>query len=128
MRTTLTLDDDLAEKLHEVARRKGESFKAVVNSTLRRGLQGEKRLSRFPKFKVTPKASGFRSGVDVLHLNQLNDDLEMEDSSRTARSRGMILPAIRGNFEGKRKGDRRVAGPRSDLGRYDSGCPHATAW
>ncbi len=88
MRTTLTLDDDLAEKLHEVARRKGESFKAVVNSTLRRGLQGEKKLSTLPKFKVTPKACGFRNGVDVLHLNQLNDDLEMEDFQRKLAGAG----------------------------------------
>jgi hypothetical protein len=79
MRTTLTIDDDLAGQLHEVARRKGESFKEVVNSTLRRGLQSEKKPSRLARFKVTLKACGFRSGVDVLHLNQLNDDLEIKD-------------------------------------------------
>jgi len=82
MRTTLTLDDDLAGQLHEVARRKGESFKEVVNSTLRRGLKAETKPSRLPRFKVTPKPCGFRSGVDVFHLNQLNDDLELEDSQR----------------------------------------------
>lgn len=82
MRTTLTLDDDLARQLHEISRRKGESFKEVVNSTLRRGLQGEKAAARLPKFKVTPKACGFRSGVDVLRLNQLNDELEMEELQR----------------------------------------------
>ncbi len=89
MRTTLTLDDDLAGQLHEVARKKGETFKEVVNSTLRRGLEGEKGRSRLPKFKVIPKACGFRNGVDVLHLNQLNDDLELEDFQRklTARER-----------------------------------------
>jgi hypothetical protein len=88
MRTTLTLDDDLAKKLHEVARRKGESFKEVVNSTLRRGLLGEKKLSRLPKFKVLPRACGFSSGVNVLHLNQLNDDLEMEDFQRKLAGAG----------------------------------------
>jgi len=82
MRTTLTLDDDVARQLHEIARRKGESFKEVVNSTLRRGLHGEKAVARPPRFKVTPKACGFRTGVDVLHLNQLNDELEMEDFQR----------------------------------------------
>lgn len=39
MRTTLTLDDDLATQLHEIARRREESFQKVVNATLRRGLQ-----------------------------------------------------------------------------------------
>ena len=82
MRTTLTLDDDLAKHLHDIARRKGESFKEVVNSTLRRGLHGEERGSRLSKFRVTPKACGFRRGVDVLHLNRLNDELEMEDFQR----------------------------------------------
>jgi hypothetical protein len=83
MRTTLTLDDDLARQLHEISRRKGESFKEVVNSTLRRGLHdGKKAVARLPRFKVIPKACGFREGVDVLHLNQLNDELEMEDFQR----------------------------------------------
>ncbi len=82
MRTTLTLDDDLARQLQDISRRKGESFKQVVNAALRRGLQGEKTVARLPKFKVTPKACGFRSGVDVLRLNQLNDELEMEELRR----------------------------------------------
>jgi Arc/MetJ family transcription regulator len=38
MRTTLTLDDDLAEALNRAARLTGRSFKAVVHETLRRGL------------------------------------------------------------------------------------------
>ena len=75
----MTLDDDLARQLHEISRRRGESFKEVVNSTLRRGLLGEKAVGPLPRFEVTPKACGFRSGVDVLHLNQLNDRLEMEE-------------------------------------------------
>ena len=82
MRTTLTLDDDLARELRDLARRKGESFKEVVNSTLRKGLDGEKAVAGLPRFKVIPKACGFRSGVDVLRLNQLNDELEMEDFVR----------------------------------------------
>lgn len=77
MQTTLTLDDDLARQLREKARRSGESFKEVVNATLRMGLgSGEKPSPRLPRFEVKPKACGFRSGVDVLRLNQLNDELE----------------------------------------------------
>ncbi|MCY4421970.1 MAG: hypothetical protein OXC06_02750 [Acidimicrobiaceae bacterium] len=38
MRTTLTLDDDLAAALKEQAQRVGQPFKQVVNDTLRRGL------------------------------------------------------------------------------------------
>ena len=83
MRTTLTLDEDVAKQLQERARRSGESFKEVVNTTLRKGLRsGEKPASRLPRFEVTPRACGFRAGVDVLRLNQLNDELETEDFQR----------------------------------------------
>jgi plasmid stability protein len=82
MRTTLTLDDDLAKQLQERARRSGESFKEVVNETLRRGLYGDKPSSRLAKFEVKAKACGFRSGVDVLRLNQINDELEIENFQR----------------------------------------------
>jgi len=39
-------------------------------------------VARLPRFKITPKACGFQSGVDVLRLNQLNDELEMEELQR----------------------------------------------
>ena len=39
MRTTLTLDDDVAAHLRRVQRREKISFKDVVNDALRRGLQ-----------------------------------------------------------------------------------------
>ena len=49
MRTTLTLDDDLAERLADLARESRKPFKAVVNETLRRGL-GES-APRLPPFR-----------------------------------------------------------------------------
>jgi hypothetical protein len=88
MRTTLTLDDDLATQLHDIARRKGETFKEVVNSTLRRGLHSKEKGSQPAKFKVTPKAYGFRPSVDVRHLNRLNDELEIEDFQRKRTGTG----------------------------------------
>ena len=83
MRTTLTLDDDLAMQLREAARQSGESFKDVVNSAIRLGLrQGDKPAPRLPRFEVVPKACGFRAGVDPRKLHQLLDELEMEDFNR----------------------------------------------
>jgi hypothetical protein len=59
------------------------SSKEVVNETLRRGLRrGEKPRARLPRFEVKARACGFRSGVDVLRLNQLSDELEFEDFQR----------------------------------------------
>ena len=79
MRTTLTLDDDVAHHLVERQRLTGESFKQVVNQTLRDGLQaGQQPAAGQPPFRVTPRAAGFRAGVDVRRLNQLNDELEAD--------------------------------------------------
>jgi plasmid stability protein len=79
MRTTLTLDDDVAAQLRERSRATGSSFKDVVNETIRAGLQAESRpMSAQPAFRITPRAGAFRAGVDVLHLNRLSDELETE--------------------------------------------------
>jgi hypothetical protein len=52
VRTTLTLDDDIAAKLESEARRSGLSFKETVNTILRIGLASRRgRLPRQP-FKV----------------------------------------------------------------------------
>jgi hypothetical protein len=48
MRTTLTLDDDVAAKLREESRRTGRSFKEVVNSRLRLALTQRQRTARSP--------------------------------------------------------------------------------
>lgn len=79
MRTTLTLDDDLATALKERARRADQPFKQVVNDTLRRGLSPALAEAAEPRYAVTPHGSGFRPGVDPLRLNQLNDSLEAAD-------------------------------------------------
>jgi len=53
MRTTLTLDDDVAKMLDKEVRRTGDSFKQVVNETLRLGLAAAKQPPRKP-FVVKP--------------------------------------------------------------------------
>jgi len=86
MRTTLTLDEDVATELRKEARRSGRPFKEVVNDTLRRGLSAGPAPGRRPRrFRVRPKACGFRAGVDVLKLNQLVDELEIE------RAAGLVI-------------------------------------
>ena len=80
MRTTLTLDDDVAHQLSERARLTGATFKQLVNDALRAGLQaGQQPHEALPPFQVTPRPGGFRTGVDMLRLNQLNDELETEE-------------------------------------------------
>ena len=52
MRTTLTLDDDIAAKLEAEARRTGLSFKETVNTMLRIGLAAKRGKLPRPPFKV----------------------------------------------------------------------------
>jgi hypothetical protein len=79
MRTTVTLDDDLAEALNRAARLTGRSFKAVVNDTLRRGLaQSGSGTAGLEPFVVEPQSCGWMPGIDPLRLNQLVDGLEIE--------------------------------------------------
>ncbi len=79
MRTTLTLDEDLAQRLKELARETGQSFKEVTNDVVRRGLStGREPDESAEPFRVAPKACGFKPGIDPLKLNQIYDDLEIE--------------------------------------------------
>ena len=79
MRTTLTIDDDLAGILQEKARQPGHSFKAVDNDLLRAGIaaSGESLPLRKP-VKVIAKPLGLRAGYDSGKFNQLVDELEVE--------------------------------------------------
>ena len=77
MRTTLTLDDDLAGLLKQRARELGIPFKEAVNRTIRQGL-GEATSRTRPAPKTIPHSFGFSPGVDLDKLGQLADDLEAE--------------------------------------------------
>ncbi len=85
MRTTLTLDDDLAESLREQARFHDLPFKQVVNDTLRRGLSSATGDAAPPRYRVVPNSSGLVPGVDPLKLNQVYDQLEAEAFSGAHR-------------------------------------------
>ena len=85
MRTTLTLDDDVADFLKAQSRLHDKPFKQVVNEVLRRGMAPASRESRPPRFRVVPNRSRLVPGVDPLRLNQLNDQLEVEDFAAESR-------------------------------------------
>lgn len=78
MRTTLTLDNDIADSLKEQARLQNRPFKQVVNDALRRGLSPAARED-LPVFRVKPLPGGFLPGIDPLKLNQLYDELLVQD-------------------------------------------------
>lgn len=82
MRTTLTLDRDVAEALAKEIRRSGRGLKAIVNDALRRGLQLAGKAPRQRRFKVRPHAFDFRPGIDLDRMNQLVDELEAQETAR----------------------------------------------
>ncbi len=76
MRTTLTIDDQLAASLREAARQSGQSFKEVVNQALRRGLHQVERPTSRP-YRLEPAAMGPpRPGIDLDKALALADALE----------------------------------------------------
>jgi hypothetical protein len=80
MRTTLTLDPDVAAKLKDEARRHGISFKEAVNSNLRRGLAaGEPPASAY---RVPSRAMRAKRGLDLDQARHLADRLEDEEVLR----------------------------------------------
>lgn len=79
MRTTVTLDPDVAEKLKAYAHRGHLSFKQALNELIRRGLQSQQQATKRARFQVEPHHGGFRPGIDPARLNQLLDELEVED-------------------------------------------------
>jgi hypothetical protein len=86
MRTTLTLDRDVAARLQSEVRRTGRPLKIVVNEALKRGLGLAGKQIRPPRFEVQPHAFGVQPGVDLDRLNQLVDELDVAEAARKLRS------------------------------------------
>jgi hypothetical protein len=88
MRTTVTLDPDVAASLKDLAHERRLSFKAAINTVLRQGLAApESGTRRARKFVVEPHEGEFRPGLDLRRLNQLADQLDTEAFVEKARGR-----------------------------------------
>ena len=79
MRTTLTLDDDVAAKLDADARRSGRSFKETVNHYLRLGLNTKKAAKVKQPFKVRARSLGLRPGLNYDDIWGLIEQVEGPD-------------------------------------------------
>lgn len=75
MRTTVTLDPDIAAKLKEEMRRKDISFKEALNSSVRRGL-GRNEAEPQPYKLPPPQPMKARPGVNLDKALQLAGELE----------------------------------------------------
>jgi hypothetical protein len=76
MRTTLTIDDDVAARLKRIRQDEPDKpFKVVVNEVLRRGLNGEGPKPK-KRFRVEPFDVGLREGLSYDNIEELLDIVE----------------------------------------------------
>ena len=75
MRTTLSIDDDVATLLNAEMRRSGSSLKKAVNHYLRQGLMASKQPAK-RKFIVTPRPMRLPPGLCYDNIAELIQHLE----------------------------------------------------
>jgi hypothetical protein len=77
MRTTLTLDEDVAAKLKAESHRAHRPFREIVNDTLRRGLESRRAGAQRRAFKVTARDLGdLKPGVSLDNVAELIEHIE----------------------------------------------------
>ena len=81
MRTTLTLDADVAQKLKKQMAARKLTLKEAVNQAIRAGLDTPRTKAK-TRFRVEPHSCGLKAGVDPDKLNQLVDEMETEILAR----------------------------------------------
>jgi hypothetical protein len=83
MRTTLTLDDDVAAMLRHLQKEQGTSFKQLVNDALRRGAESmSEKKPREGKQYTFPVRSLGPPLVDVTDISEVLAMLDHEDDKR----------------------------------------------
>jgi len=77
MRTTLTLDEDVAAELKAEMRKSGKSFRDIVNDTLRHGLVEKRAATRRRPFKAEARDLGnLRPGLSLDNVGELLEQVE----------------------------------------------------
>jgi len=76
MRTTPTIDDDVAGKLPDEMAKSQPSMKKVVNASLRQGLRTPRDEDLATPFTVRARPMGLRSGFDLDDIGGLLESLD----------------------------------------------------
>ena len=79
MRTTVTLDDDVAARLKREARERGVSFKEALNTSVRQGLESE---APSQPYRMPTRRLGVKPGVDLDRALALAGELEDAETLR----------------------------------------------
>jgi len=76
VRTTLTLEEDVAARMKREARKSGKSFKQEVNEALREGLTARRAAKKPPPFEVKTRSMGHYLGLDYDNIGVLLEHVE----------------------------------------------------
>lgn len=79
MRTTLTLNEDVAIKAKKLAKKMDLSFKQVINTALQKGLQLMEEPEQYRPYCTRPHALGLRPGLSLDNVQELLAQMEKED-------------------------------------------------
>jgi hypothetical protein len=79
MRTTLTLDPDVAAKAKKGAAKLGRPFRDVINAALRVGLEEVLKPAKPKPYRTQPRPLGLRQGFSYDNIAELLARAEGED-------------------------------------------------
>ena len=80
MRTTLTLDDDVAEHAKELSKTLDRPVKEIINQALRVGLESVGKPGAKKHYKTIPKLHGLRAGLNLDNIQELITQIEGEEA------------------------------------------------
>ncbi|MGB3863894.1 MAG: hypothetical protein WA915_17605 [Candidatus Aminicenantaceae bacterium] len=79
MRTTLTLDEDVAQRTKELAVKLKKPFKVVLNEALRKGLAEVEKPLKCRQYRTSPHAMGLRDEFSIDNIQDLISQVEGEN-------------------------------------------------
>ena len=78
IRTTVTLDEDVLERVKQESRSRGTTFRETLNDLLRAALLGAQAPPRRSGFRVKPTHMGYRPGLNYDDVESLIEYAEGE--------------------------------------------------
>jgi predicted transcriptional regulator len=76
MRTTLTIGDDIDQRIRYLAQKQNRTYKEAINEALAAGLKQLEVVEPSTEYKIESACFGLKEGIDDTKLNQLYDEIE----------------------------------------------------
>jgi len=79
MRTTLTLDEDVAQRTKKLATKLKKPFKVLLNEALRKGLDYIEKPQKSRHYRTIPHEMGLLEGLSLDNIQELLAQVEGEN-------------------------------------------------